>query len=49
LTTDQPKGQPGLISMAEEEGKGKGNGKGKKNAQPMSGSLHECAIVEFTT
>jgi len=24
LTTDQPKGQPGLISMAEEEGKGKG-------------------------
>jgi len=25
LTTDQPKGQRGLISMAEEEGKGKGN------------------------
>jgi len=26
LTTDQPKGQPGLIFMAEEEGKGKGKG-----------------------
>ena len=26
LTTDQPKGRPGLISQAEEEGKGKGKG-----------------------